>query len=438
MKRLKAYLASLALLAGAAAVTGCDSDSGGGDGTTTVTEYRAALAETLLAGASDNAEVIKVIGDSDAAILVSSKARKVTRVSVTSDGRLSQTRDRVLFEEDTTESELTHIDVSSDGTWAALTRTIIETDGAGAQTACGGEVVFIDATDSDSFGDVLAQLPVGPMPDSVDISDDDTLVAVANERDGPDAWGKCEVDGATPSISVVDVSAGASSPTELHRVEMIDGDTGPREPESVVFGADNDLVVATLQDSHEVAIFKVSDLAGNAAPTSDDIMIVSLPTNALGAGAWPDGVTRFVDGQGHERFAIAGEWNDTLTTIAGDGRVLASVELDEGDFPPTLPRVVAEGYPLFSPDSLSAFVFKGNSYLAVTLRHSGAVLIYDVTDAAAPTFGQVVAVGQDEQGGLDEDGSTIRPEGVAAAPDGRFIVVANEGESSVSLLLPEE
>ena len=394
-------------------------------------------AHTMLLGANDNAEVVKALPSGDRAILVSSKARKVVLVSVTG-GEVSTVRERTLFENDPTESELTHIDIADDGTWAVLTRTIIETDGSGAQTKCGGELVFIDAKDADSFGDVLGQVEVGPMPDSVDISDDGAWVVSANERDGPDAWGKCEVPGAKASISVIGVTSGPSSAVEMHRIEMVDGTTGPREPESIVFSADNDLVACTLQDSHEVVLFRVSALATVADPTSADVQIVALPVNALGAGPWPDGVARFVDGSGVEYFATAGEWNDTFSILNADGTVVATYDVSASDIPGKFPRVVEEGYPLFSPDSIASFSYGGKSYLAFTLRHAGAVAIYDVTDPMVATYSSAVQVGHDEKGGQDEDGSTIRPEGVAAAPDGHFLLTANEEESSVSLVLPVE
>lgn len=419
-------LAALALVA-------CGDDAG--DPQPERTTFRAQHVHTLKLGANDNAEVVKVVGDQPLALLVSSKARKVTLLAVGSD-RLEVRREAALFPADTTESELTHVDVSSDGAWAVLTRTLIEVDGDGAQTSCGGELVFIDARDADTFGDVLAQVPVGPMPDSVDISDDDRWVASANERDGPDAWGKCEVPGAQPSVSLVDTAGGPAAAAEIKRVMMVDGDTGPREPESVVFGADNDLLLVTLQDSHEVVVLRVSALRGVDDPSSADVQIVALPANALGAKPWPDGVGRFQDGAGAERFAVAGEWNDTLTVLDGEGRVVASVDVDAADIPRSLPRVVKADYPLFSPDSVATFQHGGRSWVGLSLRHSGALAFYDVTDAAAITFGGALAVGDDERGGQDEDGSTVRPEGVAAAPDGSFVICANEGESSVSLVVP--
>lgn len=394
--------------------------------------YVAELAHTLLMGTGDNAEIVKVVPGTKRALLVSSKARKVTLFDFES-GQLVLSREVALYPADASESELTHIAVSPDGTWAVCTRTFIETDGDGAQLDCLGELLFLDVTDSEDFGTVLAQVPVGPMPDAVAISDDGLWVACANERDGPDAWGKCEVAGEEASISILDVSGGPASAIEVHRITMVDGDTGPREPESIIFGADNDLIAATLQDSHELLLVRRSALVEPALTSeAEAVTIVRLPDDSVGAGPWPDGLGRFeVDAA--EYFAIAGEWNDTFTIVDGTGTVVASEALAPADIPATLPRVLDEGSPRFSPDSVATFVWSDRAHVAFTLRHAGAVAVYDVSDPAKPLFATAIGVGQNEAGGQDEDGSTVRPEGLAATPDGQFIVVANEGESSISL-----
>ncbi len=395
--------------------------------------YQAELVHTLLMGVGDNAEVVKVIPETTRALLVSSKARKVTLFDFAS-GQLVVVREAALFPADASESELTHIAVSGDGSWAVCTRTFIEVDGGGAQVDCGGELLFLDVTDTEEFGTVLAQVPVGPMPDAVAISHDGLWVASANERDGPDAWGKCEVAGEEASLSILDVSGGPAAAIEVHRITMIDGATGPREPESIVFGADNDLIAATLQDSHELLLVHRSALVEPALDSSfPAVTIVRLPDDSVGAGPWPDGIGRFeVDGT--EYFAIAGEWNDTFTIVDGTGAVAASVALVPADIPGTLPRVLDEGSPRFSPDSVATFTWEGRAHVAFTLRHSGAVAVYDVSDPTAPLFATAIGIGQNETGGQDEDGSTVRPEGLSATANGQFIVVANEGESSVSLL----
>lgn len=417
------------------ALGACDGGGAGGGEGPAAGHYLAELAHTLLLGAADNAEVVKAIPGTDQALLISSKARKLTLLRVGAE-ELVVLREAALFESDDTESELTHVAVSPDGAWAACTRTLIEVDGDGAQTDCGGELVFVDVADGDGFGTVLAQVPVGPMPDAAAVSPDGTWVAVANERDGPDAWGKCVVPGEVPSVSVIEVPAGdATAAVERHRVTMVDDDTGPREPETVAFSRDGDLVVATLQDSHELVMFRISDLDGVVDPTSElaAVTIVSLPGDAAGASPWPDGVERVALPGGGEVFAVAGEWNDTFLVVDPAGEILANHPISAADLPAALPRVIDEGSPRFSPDSVASFTVDGAPHVAFTLRHAGAVAVYDLTDPAAPIYVSAVAVGKTEAGGQDEGGSTIRPEGIAAAADGTWLVTANEEESSVSL-----
>jgi len=404
-----------------------------GDQSAAPTTYTASLSHTLLMGTADNAEVIDWVPGTDRAVLISSKARKVSLLEV-SQGQLSLVDEVTLFNDDATESELTHVDVSTDGAWAALTRTILRTDADGAQTACEGELVIIDLAPGDGFGAVLGTVAVGAMPDSVTISDDDAWIATADERDGPDAWGKCEVAGAEASVSLIDISQGVESVQVAGTVRMVDGETGPREPEDLVFSSDGAHLVVTLQDSHEAAFIDTAALVAAGEQTTDDVTIIALPPNALGASPWPDGVARFTDAGGAEHYALAGEWNDTLIVLDSQGEVVTNLSVALGDIPEAFPRVEDEGSPRFSPDSLSAFMHEGRAHLAVTLRHSGAVAIWDVSDAASPAFATAIQVGQSEAGGADEDGSTIRPEGVSTSPDGRFIITANEEESSVSLI----
>lgn len=415
-----------------ATTTGCEDSQ---DGTSGTTRWVGRLADTFQMGKADNAEAVRVLPGGQAAVLLSSKARKATLFRITN-GRLVLAREKAFYPADPSESEMTNLDVSSDGTWAVATRTILEVNGEGQQVRCGGMAVFFDITDRESFGTILAEVEVGPMPDAVDISDDDRLVAVANERDGPDAWGKCEVPGATPSISILELSAGPTSAREQIRIPMKDGGTGPREPESIVFSKDHDLVVTTLQDSHEVALFRVSEVAGKAAPSSDDLRIVPLPANALGAPPWPDGVARCESPAGNEFFVVAGEWNDTFSILDGSGTIRSTTEVSPRDIPASLPRVIDEGSPLFSPDSVACFVLGGRVYGAFTLRHAGAVAVYDLSAPEAPVFVQAIAVGREERGAADENGSTVRPEGISATSDGGVMVVANEQESSLSLILP--
>jgi DNA-binding beta-propeller fold protein YncE len=425
MRRTVSGLCALASLVGCG--DGGDTPPPGGTGAT----YRPHHAQTMLFGTTDNAEVVKVLPEADLALVVASKARKVTLVEV-SQGTLREVETRALFPDDPSESELTHVAVAKDGAWAVLTRTQVTKDGDGATTGCAGSLVFIDARRGATFGAVLAEVPVGPMPDAVDVSPDGRWVVSANERDV--VWGKCEgLEGLEgPSLSFLDVSGGPAAAVEVKRVMMTED--LEREPEQVVFARDSDLVVATLQDSHEVLFLRRTAALAAASPTEALGTLVTLPQNQIAQDAWPDGVVGFLDGGGREVFATAGEANDTLCLLDAAGTVLHTIEVTEAEVPADFPRDGSWG-PLFRPDSVTAFQRGGKSYLAASLKASGAVGVWDVTDPGAPVKITVEKVGKDDPATRDQE-STLGTEGISASDDGRFIITANEGESSVSLLVP--
>jgi hypothetical protein len=395
------------------------------------TPWRGAIADHVQMGASDNAEVVKVLPSGTQAVLAASKARKIALLDF-ADGTLSAKRERVLFPEDSGEGELTHIDFLPDGKTAAVTRTMPITDADGMQTDCQGALVFVKIEDSDAFGDVVAELPVGPMPDAVDISPDGRWAVVANERDAVSLYGKCAVESLSPSISLVDLS-GFPTVREVWRIDL-DGATG-QEPEQVAFSADSDHVAVVLQDAQQVAFFQVSALANAAAPTVADLQIVTLPNNSLGAEPWPDGAIGFQDASGVDFYAVAGEYNDTLTILDTAGTVVSTVEIDASLIPAEFPRG-AEDSPPFRPDSLTRFTHGGKAHVAASLKNSGSVGVWDVSDAAAPKFLQAVKVGKNETAAATEE-STVGAEGISAAADGSAIVTANEGESTASLIVLE-
>lgn len=395
------------------------------------TPWRGAIADHVQMGASDNAEVVKVLPSGTQAVLAASKARKIALLDF-ADGTLSAKRERVLFPEDSGEGELTHIDFLPDGKTAAVTRTMPITDADGMQTDCQGALVFVKIEDSDAFGEVVAELPVGPMPDAVDVSPDGRWAVVANERDAVSLYGKCAVESLSPSISLVDLS-GFPTVREVWRIDL-DGATG-QEPEQVAFSADSDHVAVVLQDSQQVVFFQVSALANAAAPTAADLKIVTLPNNTLGAEPWPDGAIGFQDISGVDFYAVAGEYNDTITILDTAGTVVSKVEIDASLIPAEFPRG-AEDSPPFRPDSLTRFTYGGKAHVAASLKNSGSVGVWDVSDAAAPKFLQAVKVGKNETAAATEE-STVGAEGISAAADGSAIVTANEGESAASLIVLE-
>jgi hypothetical protein len=402
------------------------------DGTSTAAAaiYRGEHRQSLSLGSGDNVEVIKWFADGKRALLVASKARRITLLAVT-DGLVSEVRSSALASSDPTESELTHLAIAPGGRWAALTRTTISKDSDGKTTHCGGELLLV-SVELATFGELLATVGVGPMPDAVAIAPDGKTAVVANERDV--VWGKCEgVQGlAPPSLSIIDLSAGPEQATERQRVVFRGEDK--REPEHIAFSTGGDLFAVTLQDSNELALFRLSALSAKSdASDADADAIVALPANSIGQAAWPDGVTRFADGQGKEHFAVAGEGNDVIYLVDTQGALVASLELGAQDIPTDFPRDGTWG-PLFRPDSITSFRFSGESYLAASLKACGAVGLWKVSDMTNASFVQAIKIGAKESSDATQE-SSVGSEGISATGTG-LILIANELESSVSLVAP--
>jgi hypothetical protein len=393
--------------------------------------------QTVRAGAADNSEVVKMLADGEYAILVASKARKLTLLRVTEAG-LAPTRTVSLFTEDGGESELTHVDLNAQETFAAVTRTIPQyVDGE--LVACGGALVFVDISDTERFGTILSEVEVGPMPDAVDISGDDRWAVTADEVDYND--GKCPLSSAKASVTVIELPSGDPTQARVRaQITMVDAVEGlRREPEQAVFGPDDDQVAVTLQDTHEVLLFRVSAVVGaEDAPmtlTTEGLTIIRLPNRSTGAEPWPDGVIAFTDARGDGYFAVAGEYNDTFTVLSLGGTVVAQVELQQSDFPSDLPRNLEDwSHAPFRPDSVTAFEYAEHRYLAFSLKHAGAVGVWRVDDVHAIELVSVVKVG-DADAGTPTTESSIGTEGISANRRGQ-IVTANEGESSISLVAP--
>ena len=375
--------------------------------------------------------------DGQHAVLVASKARKLTLLAVTDQG-LEISRSAVLFADDAGESELTHIDVNSTASYAAVTRTKpVKTDDV--LTDCLGSLVFVDIRDADTFGQVLAEVPVGPMPDAVDISPDGRWAVTADEVDYND--GKCPLAHVMPSVSVLEIIGDdPTSATVRARITLgTVGDGVRREPEQVSFGRDSDHVAVTLQDTHELMTFSVAGVVGdgNSVRTvaAETLRIETLPNRSTGAEPWPDGVACFADAQGRDYFVVAGEYNDTFSVFSLSGDFVTQVEITQNQMPSSLPRNIEDwSHAPFRPDSIAPFQYQGHSYLAFSLKHAGAVGVWLVDEVMDIRFVSAVKVGRNDAGTPVTE-SSVGTEGISAGSNG-LVLTANEGESSASLVGP--
>jgi len=400
--------------------------------------WKGVHAQTLAFGAADNSEVIQALPGGDKALLVASKSRKVTLLGVGS--ALTELRSQTLFAQDGGESELTHIDVGPGASYAAITRTLPVLEGD-TVVDCQGSLVFIETSDTQAFGTVLAEIPVGPMPDAVAISDDGRWVVTADEVDFND--GKCPLPDVTPSITIIELPDSTPASARVRaRISMVhEADSAHREPEQVVISSDNDRVAVTLQDTHELMTFRISTLLQGATvdtvvdKNSSDVTITRIPNRADGAEPWPDGVSRFQTVDGAEYVVTAGEFNDTFSIFEWDGTFVTQVMIHASDMPGDLPRNLEDWCKApFRPDSVAPFSYQGHSYLAFSLKYAGAVGVWRVDEVTDIQLTSVVKIGHAE-GGTPETESTIGTEGISATQSGR-VLTANEGESSASLVRP--
>lgn len=386
---------------------------------------------TLPFPTEDGSEIIKMLPSGDRAVLLASKTGRVTLLAV-QETSLQELRTVELFGEEPVPGELTHIDISNDGTFGAVTRTIpIEENGV--LVDCQGELLLIDLRLD--FGEIFARLPVGPMPDGVDISADQRWVVTADEADH---FRRCPLESVRGGVTVVELPGGSPGRARVRaRITMDKVGDAHREPETIVFGPDDDLVAATLQDTHEVLFFRRSALVGEDPDVvverpATDFTLTRYPAGADAREPWPDGLHAFTH-EDRTVFVATGEFNDSFAFFNEDGSFLSQTPIDLDDLPGDLPRNPDDALGgLIRPDSVAPFVYQDQRYLALSLKYSGAVALYRVVDLTKPEFVAVVRVGETEMGTLSTP-STVSPEGIAGADRG-IVVTANEGESSASLI----
>lgn len=379
---------------------------------------------------TDNIESVRVLpGTNGASIAVASKAKVVYRTTL--NGNKLNTSRILALTGVGDDDELTN-SAAINSTDFVVTHTMIRRSGSSATAPivdCVGEIIIYDGVNCKTH-----RIAVGPMPDSVAVSSDRRYIITADELDSVDSWGKCPVNASdTQGISIIDISNGYENARVVKQIKFTKNLIGPREPEYIAIASDNDSVLVTLQDSHEVAAFSLSQILAMTDDKLDESVttIKQLPANPAGDNPWPDGVTSF-NANGNIYFAIAGEWNDSIIIVDKTGETVANISITEKEVPTNYPCIDDNESPRYSPDSITSFTKDDKVYVAATLRFAGAVIIYDVTNPEAPVFERIESVGEEDGSGCSKDGSVVYPEGIQAGEG--YIWTANEGESSVSVL----
>lgn len=209
-----------------------------------------------------------------------------------------------------------------------------------------GKVVFFS-----SLGDILAEVPVGALPDMVTFTPDGTRVLVANEGE--------PADGVNPvgSISVIDLSNGVENATvQTAGFERFDGQedqlraAGVRifpgqtfsvdaEPEYVAVSADSAIAYVTLQEANTVAVVDIASATvtnllplgtkdhsqpGNELDPSDRDGGINLKSWPVFGLYMPDAIATYEAG-GETYFVIANEGDDRGDADDPEGSPLGDV-----------------------------------------------------------------------------------------------------------------
>ena len=423
-------------------VCGCG-DSSSSDEPSLVTGLTIKIEQSITQQYSGNIESVRAVEGRDlpSAIAVASKS-KVIRYLENDGTQLKNFKDDFVLKnttyltEDNDDNELTNSAVFDMDT-VLVTYTKLTKNGNKEVTDCGGNLLkVVNANDAPG----VSAFDVGPMPDAVAVSPDKRYVLTADEHDNA-FDGKCKLASYNPGISIFTVDS-AKNINYVKRILFTKNSRGEaREPEYIAVSNNSDVVAVTLQDSYEVAIFKLSEVMAKDGQILDEtgIKFVDIPANAEGVKAWPDGIVAF-DASHKNYFAMAGEGSDSIIIIDEDGNIISNTQITEKEVPPNYPCLKADWFPgtKYSPDSITAFRLNNKDYVAATLRYAGAVIFYDVSDPAKPVFEMITRSGVGDVVGngvcTEDNTSKNYPEGISSAVvgDAAYIWVANEGDSSVS------
>ncbi|MBO4349424.1 MAG: hypothetical protein J6A01_00560 [Proteobacteria bacterium] len=450
MKTTKWFI-SMALIA---LICGCDSDDDsakedktGQQDTVIISGQSINIVGSVTQTYSGNIESVRVVEGRElpSAIAVSSKT-KVIRYLENDGKKLNSYYDDFnltsFIHDDDEDNELTNSAVY-DEKHTFVTHTLLTKNTSKEITACSGNIYMV-TNEKDASGNSFSikDLTVGPMPDAIAVTPDKKYAITANEYDSTDNWGKCPVGAGNPSVSIIDLSNIHSNDLKVSKQIQFTQNAlkQSREPEYIAIASDSDTVAVTLQDSYEVALFKLSVMMKKDGEILDesDVKFIDIPANAAGIQSWPDGIIAFDIGSKHY-FAMAGEGSDSIIIIDDTGAVVSNTQITEKEVPTNYPCLEADWFPgtKYSPDSVTSFSLNNKTYVAATLRYAGAVIVYDVTNPSKPNFELITRAGVGDvvgNGVCSEDTSKVYPEGISSGIFGNaaYIWVANEGDHSVT------
>jgi DNA-binding beta-propeller fold protein YncE len=367
---------------------------------------------SLDAGAAANAEIVRVVPDSDnLAVFVSSAINRLTVIEYTKDAFVfANTYD---LNPGSATAEMTSLDVSKKINGENYVAVCV------AEADCGkGSILFVKLSD----GTIVKTVEVGYNPDGTAFTKDGKYLVVACEDDREDRPCK-PVERHGGSVSIIDLRNGPANATLLQDYP-IDWDD-ESEPEHCETDADGN-VIMTVQETSQVVIFNVADVP----LTASDLTIVDLPP-AADIDAEPDGLYISPDG---EYALISNERSGSFQMMElPSGNLLGTPYIIEGDLPSNYNIDARKAKKRTEPEECALIERDDHLYAVFALQESHGVVVYDVTDPANPVFDSIAEAGIDWENDMGMEKSAIGSEGLGAHQTNGVLFSANEREGSITM-----
>lgn len=384
------------------------------DDTVTYDSFDLQTVMSVATAADANPEIIRMVpGSNDQAVFVASGTNQLFAVNYTSTSFSIQ--ELATLSTGSATAEFTSIDVSPVmGGENYIAVCVAEAD-------CGqGSVKLVKLSDPTS---VVTVSGIGYNPDGCAFTKDGSYLIVACEDDREDRSCKPETRHGG-SVSIIDLRNGIAA-ASLIQDYKVDHDVDS-EPEHCETSA-NGTVVVSVQETSQILIFNAND----APLEASEVTIVNLVADAGENEAEPDGLYIFPQG---DRALISNERNGSFQILDLATGVATAPYTIENDLPDGWKVDGRKSTKRTEPEECAVIEKDGHIYAVLALQESHAVVVYDVTDSAAPVFDSVSEAGVAwEADNAPEGSSDIGSEGVAVHPTNGVVFSANEREGSVTM-----
>lgn len=403
--------ATVLLMVLLAAFWGCEDDTD--DVETIYDSFDIQTLKTIATAADANPEIIRMVpGSDDQAVFVASGTNQLFGINYTKTDFTIE--ELAVLSTGSATAEFTSIDVSPViGGENYIAVCVAEAD-------CGrGSIKLVKLSDPTS---VVTVPDIGYNPDGCAFTKDGSYLVVACEDDREDRPCK-PADRHGGSVSIISLKNGIANATLVQDYAVDHAEDS--EPEHAETAADGTTVVS-VQETSQILIFNAND----APLEASDVTIVDLVTDAGGNEAEPDGLYIFPDG---DRALISNERNGTfqiLDLVTGVATAPYTIEDDLGAGWQVDAR---KGTKRTEPEECAVIEKDGKTYAVLALQESHAVVVYDVTDSAAPAFDSKAKAGLDPDSDNSMEKSGVGSEGAAVHPTNGVVFSANEREGSITM-----